>query len=49
MRTDVRVEETNGQRGGCTAGAGRLRREGDVRRVETVAGERELANRKRAG
>ena len=42
MRRDVRVEETNGQGAGCTAGAGRERRERDVRFVEVAVGERDL-------
>lgn len=48
MRRDVRVEETNGQGAGCTAGAGRESRERDVRYVRLVVGERNKANRRRA-
>lgn len=49
MRRDVRVEETNGQGAGRTAGAGQERRESDVISVVMVVGERDLYNRRRAG
>lgn len=49
MRRDVRVEETNGQGAGSTAGAGRERRESDVRYVEMVVGERGSVQQEESG
>ncbi len=43
------MEETNGQGAGSTAGAGRERRESDVRYVEMVVGERGSVQQEESG